>query len=151
MLSLHVNIWRQIFQFSSVAAHMKVLKFTKTSCLVIQNIANTKSRSSLGASPGILADGSSATGTYLWCSVGAQGKFWASLGVQKVWFKNLCHGTITCAYFPSCLLWRKESEVQKSSCPEAIQALSAPAQFTNHLLTKMSRLVKYIEGKKSTN
>lgn len=43
---------------------------------------------------------------------------------------------------------KEKNQVQKSSCPEALQVLSAPAQFTSHLLTKMSRLVRYIEKKK---
>lgn len=52
MLTLMTNIWWQIFQFSLLTAHIKMLKFTKNSWFKIQSIAKHRVFVILGAGLG---------------------------------------------------------------------------------------------------
>lgn len=45
MLTFHMNIWLQIFQFSTLTTQMKIWKFTKNSWLEIHSLENTESLS----------------------------------------------------------------------------------------------------------
>lgn len=128
-----------IFQLSSLTTYTEMLKFTRNSWLEMHSIAK-HSKLVTSRRSGTWAVGQLPTGTYLSCSTGAPGKRWALLGVQWAWCQDRGHGTVTRAYFPSCLLRRKASEVQKRPCSAATQVtLPAPAHFTNHLLANMSR------------
>lgn len=48
-------------------------------------------------------------GPYLCCAAGPRGRFWALRSASRVWCDNVCHGAVTGANSPICLLWREES------------------------------------------